>query len=159
MVAYSDTASRPGFRSQIDVFSTPSSTLETPSSWPLRHPSNPPPTDSCRRSDPVISGMIAIDTCRKPCRDPRRDVDIVFVDASLSTQHVVKPVLNAVPGGPYILKNRAIYTGSHDPGMPKNKVTRLKSFRNHFSGMFHDFSFLDRGNQYILKTSVNDYSP
>ena len=124
-----------------------------------RPASDPPPTDLCRRSDPVISGMIAIDTCRKPCRDPRRDVDIVFVDASLSTQHVVKPVLNAVPGGPYILKNRAIYTGSHDPGMPKNKVTRLKSFRNHFSGMFHDFSFLDRGNQYILKTSVNDYSP
>ena len=31
-VAYPDTASRPGFRSRIDVFSTPSSTIETPSS-------------------------------------------------------------------------------------------------------------------------------
>ena len=63
----------------------------------------------CRRLYPIISGLIAIESHRKPCRDPRRDVNIVVVDAFMSAPHVVKRVLNAVPGGPYILKNRAIY--------------------------------------------------
>ena len=111
-VAYSDTASRPRFHNGIDVFSTPRRPFKRRRrglSGTPRHASNPHPTDLCRRSYPGISGMIAIDNPRKACRDPRRDVGIVVVDTFLSTKHVVKRVLNAVPGGPYILKNRAIY--------------------------------------------------
>ena len=49
----------------------------------------------------------------------------------------------------FLEKLLEVYTGSHDPGMPKIKVTRLKSFRNHFSGRFKIFAFLDRWNQYM----------
>ena len=123
-VAYSDTASRPVFRSRINVFSTPSSTLETPSSWPLRHPSTPLQPASDRlvsRSYPVISGVITIDTPRKPCCDPHRDVDIVVADAILSTPDVVKRVLNTVPGGPYILR---FSIQEQDPAkIPETKVS------------------------------------
>ena len=92
-------------RSVFDPLVDPRNTVVVASQTPL----DPPPTDLCRRPCRVISGLIAIDTPRKPCRDPRRDVDIVVVDAFLSAPHVVKRVLNSVPGGPYILKNRAIY--------------------------------------------------
>ena len=111
-VAYSDTASRPRFRNRTDVFSTPSSTLETSSSWPLRRPSTLLRPFSDRLVSLVVSCHIRHDRHRHPSEtmlSPRCDVDIVVVDAFLSTKHVAKRVLNAVPGGPYILKNRAIY--------------------------------------------------
>ena len=49
-------------------------------------------SDLCRRSYPVVSGLIAIDAPRKQFRDPRRDVNIVFFDAILSPTRVVVPV-------------------------------------------------------------------
>ena len=72
------------FRPLVD----PSNTVVVASQAPL----DTPRTKMCRRSYPVISGLIAIDTSREPCRDPHRDVDMVVADAILSPTHVVVPV-------------------------------------------------------------------
>ena len=53
-------------RCVFDTLVDPRSTGVVASQTPL----DTPPTDLCRRSYPVISGLIAIDTPRKPCRDP-----------------------------------------------------------------------------------------
>ena len=51
-----------------------------------------PRSDMGRRSYPVVSGLISVDTSREPCRGPRRDVDMVVADAILSPTRVVVPV-------------------------------------------------------------------
>ena len=101
-VPKSDHAGRPRFHDGIDAFSTPrrpSKHRRRGLSGTPRPASDPPPTDLCRRPYPVISGMITIDTRRKPCRDPRRDVGIVVVDAFLPAPHVVKRVLKRYLAG------------------------------------------------------------
>ena len=73
-----------GFRPLVD----PSNTVVVDSQTRL----DTPLTEMCRRPYPVVSGLIAIDTSREPCRDTRRDVNIVVADAILSPTHVVVPV-------------------------------------------------------------------
>ena len=72
------------FRPLVD----PSNTVVVASQAPL----GTSRTKMCRRSYPVVSGLIAVDTSREPCRDPRRDVDMVVADAILSPTRVVVPV-------------------------------------------------------------------
>ena len=87
----SDNAIRIGFRNGNDEFPTlvdPSNTIVVASQAPL----GTSRTKMCRRSYPVVSGLIAVDTSREPCRDPRRDVDMVVADAILSPTRVVVPV-------------------------------------------------------------------
>ena len=72
------------FRPLVD----PSNTVVVASQAPL----DTPRTKMCRRSYPVITRLVAIDTSREPCRDPRRDVNMVVADAILSPTHVVVPV-------------------------------------------------------------------
>ena len=74
-----------GFRPLVD----PSNTVVVASQAPL----GTSRTKMCRRSYPVVSGMIAIDTPRKPPHDTRRDVDVAVFDAIMSLRRVVVPVL------------------------------------------------------------------
>ena len=52
-----------------------------------------PRSDLCRLPYPFITRLMAIDNSREPCRDPRRDVNMVVADALLSLLHVVVPVV------------------------------------------------------------------
>ena len=73
-----------GFQPLVD----PSNTVVVASQAPL----GASRTKMCRRSYRVITGLVAIDATRKKFRDPRRDVNIVFAEAILSSTHVVVPV-------------------------------------------------------------------
>ena len=50
------------------------------------------------------------------------------------------------------------YTGSHDPGMCKNKIYKSEIILKPFFGLFHGSAFLDRGNR-INATKVHSEQP
>ena len=90
-VGQSDIANRPRLHNGSGALSTPSSTAQTTSSLPLRHPSaplRPRIVADCIPSYPACSPS----TPSEPCPDPRRDVNMVVADAILSLQRVVVPV-------------------------------------------------------------------
>ena len=109
----SDDANRPRFGIGIDAFSTPSSTLEAPSSWPPR-------PDLTVLGQTCVAGSVV-------------SFPAGFPSISMGN-HLVTPVVTS----PRFLRTHCyekettgdIYTGSLDPGMCKNKFFRLKSKPN-----------------------------
>ena len=75
------------------MFLTPSSTPRNTVVVASQTRLDGPRPDLCRLPYPFIPRLMAIDTSREPCRDPRRDVNMVVADAIMSLLHVVVPVV------------------------------------------------------------------
>ena len=148
-VAQSDRTVRPRFQNSDDAPSTRSSTPETPASW------HPRPTltrlGPTLVADHVVPnfnsfflfGMVASnlfetipspsplfipprprrEAIRSGLKAIRRMVSIIV----FSFEHGLSNGLSSHFGKIIYLLERAIYTGSHDPGMRENKFSSLKS--------------------------------
>ena len=88
----SDIANRPRFDNGSSALSTPSSTPRSTVVVASQTRLDGPRPDLCLLPYPFITRPMAIDISREPCRDPRRDVNMVVADAILSLLHVVVPV-------------------------------------------------------------------
>ena len=108
-VAHSDIVGRARFHNGSEVFSTPSSTLLTPSSWPPR-PDSSGLNPTCVADHVVtVSTLNASDDLQTPCRCTRRD-DLGQSPMVLLTIECEGGVyFEFLQVGPYLMKRRAIY--------------------------------------------------